>query len=101
MEHVQIHLLAFVELRPKFFISLNKFAQVYVDFTNFLINIVFTSFFFPLNMKQNSRFAYGTSKAAVIGLTKSLAADLVGRRVSQSKPEKSFQDFRKNQEFGG
>ena len=28
-----------------------------------------------------SRFAYGTSKAAVIGLTKSLAADLVPRRV--------------------
>ena len=29
-----------------------------------------------------SRFAYGTTKAAVIGLTKSLAADLVTRRVS-------------------
>jgi len=28
-----------------------------------------------------NRFAYGTSKAAVIGLTKSLAADLVGRRI--------------------
>ena len=29
----------------------------------------------------NFRFAYGTTKAAVIGLTKSLAADLVGRKV--------------------
>jgi len=28
-----------------------------------------------------NRFAYGTTKAAVIGLSKSLAADLVGRRV--------------------
>ena len=28
-----------------------------------------------------NRFAYGTTKAAVIGLTKSLAADLVGRKV--------------------
>jgi len=28
-----------------------------------------------------SRFAYGTTKAAVIGLTKSLAADLVTRRI--------------------
>jgi len=27
------------------------------------------------------RFAYGTTKAAVIGLTKSLAADLVGRKI--------------------
>merc|ERR1711872_45359 len=28
-----------------------------------------------------NRFAYGTTKAAVIGLTKSLAADLVGRKI--------------------
>jgi len=28
-----------------------------------------------------NRFAYGTTKAAVIGLTKSLAADLIGRRI--------------------
>ncbi len=27
------------------------------------------------------RFAYGTSKAAVIGLTKSVAADFIGRRI--------------------
>ena len=33
------------------------------------------------NSISNFRFAYGTTKAAVIGLTKSLAADLVGRKV--------------------
>ena len=30
---------------------------------------------------KGSRFAYGTTKAAVIGLTKSLAADFVARKV--------------------
>ena len=30
---------------------------------------------------KRSRFAYGTTKAAVIGLTKSLAADFVARKV--------------------
>ena len=29
-----------------------------------------------------NRFAYGTTKAAVIGLTKSLAADFVSRKVA-------------------
>ena len=32
-------------------------------------------------LPQLHRFAYGTTKAAVIGLTKSLAADLVHRKV--------------------
>ena len=35
---------------------------------------------------SDTRFAYGTSKAAVIGLTKSLAADLVQRRVGGDLP---------------
>merc|ERR1712128_113793 len=67
-----------------------------------------------------NRFAYGTTKAAVLGLTKSLAADLVGRhirvnatcpgtvetpswrgRVNESKdPEQARKDFIARQKMG-
>ena len=35
----------------------------------------------PSDLQPEARFAYGTTKAAVIGLTKSLAADLVQKQV--------------------
>ena len=51
----------------------NQFVPFYLS--------IYLSLLILFKIDASIRFAYGTTKAAVIGLTKSLAADLIGRRI--------------------